>query len=191
MYDRQKRIEEASKDAASSAGLTGLILGGGLGVLGGAKSLKSLMKASLAGGALGAAGAGGGTYVGSQILGPPSNEEPGSYTTTAGLGGALAMGAAGAGLGALYGKGGLRWLGKMPFTEHLAEKAAPLADNLIIEKLRKLEGKPKQAAALLGGTGALGGAYLGSDEGMYQDYLASLMREEREKKIREAMNVGL
>ncbi len=171
------RILAASKDAAKSGALSGGALGGLKGALshGGGKS--AAIQAAI--GALGGAGiAGGGTYLGSQLLGAPEEDEPGGFTNRGALGGAIAGGAGGLGLGALLGGGGLRWLSRVP---GVAAKASNAGETLLgrgVKALMKGPNPGKRTAAALGVGGALGGGLYGGGEGMQLDYLETLDDED-------------
>jgi len=96
-YD--KDVRDATLKALLSGGLSGAAFGGGAGVLSGSSPIKG----ALVGGLGGAALAGGSTYLGSKLMGAPDDGDPTGYTKRAGLGGALAGGTIGGGLGALAG----------------------------------------------------------------------------------------
>ncbi len=174
----RKRITDASSEAAKSGGLSAALLGGGHSLMSGRKPwARVAADAALAG--LGGAGlAGGSTYLGSSIMGAPEEGE-GGFTNRAALGGALAGGAVGVGLGGLLGGGKLKWLSKIPGMAEKLSREGPL-NNLVTDQIKKVAktGAGRTAAALGLGGAALGGG-LAANEGMAVDYLSTLDDEDQ------------
>ncbi len=175
---RDKRRKDATIEAAKKAGISGAATGGVLGGLGAlfseGRGWGSVAKAALAGAGSYGALSGGTSYLGSQLLGAPDEDDPTAYTRRGAVGGAVGGGAVGAGLGALANKGKLKVPGNSLGSRHLAAL------------LRRLG--PKGAAgvgAILGGTTA---AYAGVDEGMQVDAYEQEMLKRRRLAIQEAMS---
>ncbi len=184
------RISEATNEAAKSGGIAGTVLGGAADILSGNRSIPKFIGKAALGGALGAGLTGGATWLGSEVMGAPDADSRGGFTNRTALGGALAGGALGAGLGGLLGGGKLAWLGKIgPIEKKLAEAAKPasditkkaggLFDNLLADKIKTLAKKgPGRTAGALGLAGAGIGGFQGAQEGMGIDYLESLKDDE-------------
>lgn len=161
-------IRQNALEAAGSGALAGTAYGTITSLLGGVPNRKALMKAVLRDAAHAAAIGGGGSYVGNEILGLPGEQETTGQTRRAGLGGALVGGAAGGIYGGLAGAG----------------KIHPNPDQLLTRYFSKLtpgrSGMIKGALAGAAGLGAIG-SYLGSDEGMVQDFVEQeRLQNERE-----------
>lgn len=187
--DLQSRKRRLMSDAVRNASLSGLgsgaLLGVGSRILSGQRSLPGLLKAALGTGAVSGLTAGGATALGTQLLGPPGEDEINPYTRRSGLGGALGGSVAGAGIGALLSSGILRkapsllkWLRQGP------------GDNIIADQFLKLGGKPSTTRTLLGTAlgGATGGTlagYLAADEGMGIDVMTSEIEEAMRRRARE------
>lgn len=191
-----KRRKQAIADATRTATLSGLgsgaVLGGVSSVLGGATSYKDVLKraaaAALAGGAL----AGGGTKLGSEIMGVPGPNDLSGYATRAGVGAGVGGAVLGGGLGALLGS---KLLSKSQLGAKLLAKAGEatgLGENVIGRGFNRLTHMGGQEGAKRGGlVGALGGgtfgAYQGADEGMQVDFIQAQLDQKRRERMREAM----
>jgi len=170
MSDVQQRRRDLISDASQKAALSGLASGGaiaaGTRILAGVRSPLALLRAATIGG-LGASGiAGGGTYLGSQMLGPPDEDETNPYTRRGGIGGAIGGSAIGAGVGALLASGVLRRAA--PSLLKLIRQGP--ADNVLGDQFFKLAKKPTTGRTLLGTAlgGTTGGTIaglMGADEG--------------------------
>lgn len=179
----RQRIRDASINAAESGGVSGAVTGALGGAIERGGNWKSILARAALGGLAGGATGGAGTYLGSQIMGAPSEGERGGFTNRAGLGGAIAGGLSGAGLGALLGSGKLKWLSEIPQVAKVVEEGS---DTLVGKGIKSLLGSPGAAprtAAALGLAGAVGGGAYGAGEGMQLDYLDSLKDEERRRGI--------
>lgn len=181
--EEEKSAMQAAKDAAKSAALWGTIGGISTQLLGGNRSIPSILLRGLGMGAASAPIAAGATALGQEALGQPNPEDPTGYTKRGALGGAVGGGLMGAGLGYLLGGGRLRGLAKMPMMQkagRYAEKVLPI-DNLITDYLKHYASSPspemaKKAATLLGLTGTAVGGLKGLYAGEEADELKNLQR---------------
>jgi hypothetical protein len=182
---------ELQKLIASGA-ISGGVVGGATSLLGGAKSLGKIAKggligAGLAGGLSGLSGA-----LGLKALGSPEEEDTSGYTKRLGAGGAIAGGAAGAGLGALLGLSGM---GKASMVGRGARYAkaglmSALGRGAAAKGIAKVS-SPVAGALLTGLGGAAVGGYQGADEGMQMDFLRNLSIQEKERLLREKSKEAL
>jgi hypothetical protein len=199
---RRENVMGAAKDAATSGGLTGALLGAGSSFLSGQRSVPKMLARAAALGLGTGAMTGAGTLIGSSLLGAPDEGEQGGFTKRAGVGGAIGGGLLGAGFGALMGSGAggkvLKALQKLPGygrAAAVASKELPI-DNLATDVLKKWARTPgssaaKKSAAFLGAGGAgLGGA-LGASEGMQVDYLQSSGAADPEEEARRRRGAAL
>lgn len=142
-------------DSTKKAALSGAASGGVMGLIGagmGGSGLKKALRAALLGSGVGATVAGGGTALGSSVLGSPGEGEINPYTRRAALGGGIAGAGIGAALSAALAK---KWL---------------KINNPPLSKI--FAGKSPGKSALLGGAvGGLFGGYQGGDEGMQLDFI--------------------
>lgn len=189
----KKRREEATDDATWRATLSGAgsgaVLGGASALLGGLKPWQKVAKTALAGAGISAGIAGGGTFLGSQVLGAPEPDEDSAYTTRAGLGASLAGGAIGAGLGALAGHGSFS---KSAIGRKVAQQFGGLADNIVGQGFKKLTAmggrEGAKRGAIAGGlAGAALGGYQGADEGMQVDFIQAQLDKQRRERYRQLM----
>lgn len=159
---------------AVKAGLSGAASGavlGALPLLRRGVTVRKGLKSILATGGASAAIVGGGTIVGSKILGKPRRDEGAAYTKRAALGGALAGAGGGltAGILATKTRGGRKVLAK------LAKTWRPAA-------LAKKTGVA--GASAIGGTAGLAvGGFQGADEGQQVDSLDNLKKDLKKKKF--------
>lgn len=165
-------------DVAGMAGLTGgatgAAVGGASALLRGLRSPAALARAAAAAGLGAGAVTGGGTLLGTALMGSPGRNEDTPYTSRAGLGAGVLGSAAGGGLGALLASG---ILAKNPRIASWLAKRAP-TDNLIGDLYSYLSRQPTTAKTLLGtgvgsGLGGLGAGYFGASEGMGVDFVNS------------------
>lgn len=155
-----------------TAAISSALSGGLFGLLPGLKKStagRQVLKSALGGAALGATVGGGGTYIGTKIMGDPSKKDPTAITKRAALGGGIA----GLGLGAAAVLA-LRRGKKVPFVGSLDEAA---------KTYRPAEFIRKAPAVLAVGSGALIGgltaAAHGADEGQQVDTLRNLKKPVR------------
>jgi hypothetical protein len=172
LFSDNPEVNDAARNAAISGGLTGGLVGAMAPMLSSSPKnwrkmlIESLGSAAVGGGASGIA-AGGGTLLGSSILGPPDPSDASAFTRRATLGSVLGGGVGGALLGATAAK-----FGKMPsFSPALLRKA--------IRRLSQSK-RPASYGAAAGGTmGALGSGFIGSDEGMQVDFINNELRRQK------------
>ena len=160
---------------AASGGLTGAGMGAIGKLLGGSRSLASILGAGAAGGVAGATAIPGAAYLGEQVLGAPEETDTTPYTVRAGLGGAMVGGGLGAAGGAFLGSGASGAVGRaFPGVSKFMHSQLPL-DNLITDKLRKVGGgKGALLGALLGGAGL---GFMSADEGQQIDTIRNLSKQ--------------
>jgi hypothetical protein len=201
MEDKNKVSKwDAIRNSMLSGGLSGSVLGGVGRALSGTRKPWEIATAAGLGGLVNAGLVGGSVGVGSALMGEPGEEDSSGYTKRAATGGALAGGAAGAGLGALGAKGKLaEWLEKSKYGPKIAEKL-PI-DNIIVDNLKKfiMEESPMMEkiklgsplrrglalGALLGGT--VGAAQAGG-EGMQVDVMAQeIAKQQRRARLEQEM----
>jgi hypothetical protein len=174
--------EEAKRNAmqaALSAGVAGSAYGSGFGLLGGATSTKQLAKLAAKSGSLSALLGGGGVYLGSKLLGNPSDEESTGFTRRASLGSGLVGAGLGSAAGAFAGSG-------------LVPKSVSANPSLLSQYVAKLSRAPSAKKALIGAAlgglaGSVGGTAIGSDEGMVIDFI----NEERKRQMMKKRTQGL
>lgn len=171
MQSYEDRMREAAKTAAMGAGATGLGIGALSAILAGKRRAALIARDAVLAG-LGAGGlSGGGTYLGSKLLGPGAEDDPGKFTRRGAVGVGLGGGIGGALLGGLAGGG--------------AVPAARLPNNLVGDYMKRLAARRSLSGVLKGaglGAAALGtlGAYLGASEGMGVDFIQNERRRQDE-----------
>jgi len=184
-YDPKKENDDAFwrsiRDAALSGSLSGLVLGAGGRFLGGGRTLADLAKAGAGGAALSGGISGGSVAAGNILMGPPEEEETQPYTRRGALGGL----AGGALLGGLA--GGLAGAGKIPKAAGKLKGVVP-TENLLFETLAKYGKAPTAGRVAAGtgigaGTGGIGSAFLGSDEGMQVDMILAELDEAQKRRL--------
>jgi hypothetical protein len=184
---QEQEINDAAAEAAISGGSYGALGGGGLALLGGVKSWPKILAAALAGGATAGGFAGGATKIGGEVMGAPDENDDAPYTERAALGGTIAGGLSGAGLGALLASGKLKGLLKYPKIAKLWE-SAPVKGK-VGDWLRHTAREPdgiKRTAATMGALGAGLGGYQGFSEGMGVDAYRNAVK----KRYQEMMLSG-
>lgn len=168
-FDEKRRLNPAigaALSGAASGAAFGLIPAFRRGVSG-----KTVLK-SVAGAAGVSAGiVGGGTFIGSKILGPPTRGEGAAYTKRAAIGGAIAGTGVGlaAGLLATKTRGGRRLLRGWSREWRPARWAR--------------QGGPLAAGAIGGAAGGLVGGVQGADEGQQVDSIINLRKDIRRKNL--------
>ncbi len=169
---RRQSVGDAARQAAISGAVSGGALGGITSLLGGTRSKAALLKAALLGAGGGAGVAAGTTALGGAIMGAPEEDDPNAYTRRGAVGGLVGGGVLGAGIGALLTKGRM--------------KAPGLVGDYFTKLGTKGASGLKQGAAAGSLGGALGAAYMGSDEGMQVDAInQELLRRRKAAMLEE------
>lgn len=182
--DAQREIDRAAKAAALSGAIGGGIFGASGAILGGVRKPTDLLKHALMGSIMTGAAAGGATKLGSELMGAPEPDDIGGYTERGTVGGLLGGGLLGGIGGAIIGSGKL----KMPKGKWASKLSGGMSDNIFGDAMKKFASQggkvgAAKGAGLGGGMGALGSAFVGSDEGMQLDFIMNKIQEEERQRM--------